>query len=106
MTSPYVRPNKVTVVSSPGCGACELAKDELREVGAEFVVVNFKEMSETDQKYLRDFVHAHTADTKLTFPQIFIGKTYVENGCRGLIRLKESDELERLLDLEKITIAF
>jgi len=84
----------VEIYTRPGCGYCTAAKSLLTRKNAAFREFDVA----VDPKYRREMTER--VGPGATFPQIFIGKTYV-GGCDDLYALDREGKLDALLAGEK-----
>ena len=84
----------VEIYTRPGCGYCTAAKSLLTRKNAAFREFDVA----VDPKYRREMTER--VGPGATFPQIFIGKTYV-GGCDDLYALDREGKLDALLTGEK-----
>ena len=84
----------VEIYTRPGCGYCTAAKSLLTRKKAAFREFDVA----VDPKYRREMTER--VGPGATFPQIFIGKTYV-GGCDDLYALDREGKLDALLAGEK-----
>ena len=85
----------IEIYTRPGCGFCTAAKSLLTRKNAPF-----KELSTSVDPAYRDEMYQR-AGAGVTFPQIFIGKTYV-GGCDELYALDREGKLDSLLTSEGV----
>jgi glutaredoxin 3 len=79
----------VTIYTRPFCGYCARALSVLRGKGAEFTEIE----AGFDPEKRREMI---TRSGRQTFPQIFIGDTYV-GGCDEMMDLERAGKLDALL---------
>ena len=84
----------VEIYTRPGCGYCTAAKSLLTRKNAAFKEFDVA----VDPKYRQEMTER--VGVGATFPQIFIGKTYV-GGCDDLYALDREGKLDALLAGEK-----
>jgi glutaredoxin 3 len=80
----------VEIYTRQYCSYCHFAKELLTRKG-----VNFREFDVTGDESLRQQM-SERSQGGTTFPQIFIGATYV-GGCDELYALEEAGKLDQLL---------
>ena len=86
----------IEIFTRPGCGYCSAAKSLLTRKNAAFTEFDVAtDPAYREQMYDRVGVGA-------TFPQIFIGQTYV-GGCDELYALDRAGELDALLAGEGVS---
>jgi glutaredoxin 3 len=85
----------IEIYTRPGCGYCSAAKSLLSRKNAPFT-----ELSISANADYRDEMYARAGEG-VTFPQIFIGKTYV-GGCDELYALDREGKLDGLLEAEGV----
>ena len=81
---------QIDIYTIPYCPYCADAKDLLRRKGVSFHEIDGRANGEVRKEMLA------RANGRSTFPQIFIGATYV-GGCDDLYALDEAGKLDPLL---------
>jgi glutaredoxin 3 len=79
----------VTIYTRPFCGYCARALSVLRDKGADFTEIE----AGFDPEKRREMIERSGGQT---FPQIFIGDTYV-GGCDEMVALERAGKLDALL---------
>jgi glutaredoxin 3 len=85
----------IEIYTRPGCGYCTAAKSLLTRKSAPFT-----ELSVSANPAYREEMYERAGEG-VTFPQIFIGKTYV-GGCDELYALDREGKLDGLLQAEGV----
>ena len=85
----------IEIYTRPGCGYCTAAKSLLTRKNAPFT-----ELSTSADPGYREQMYQR-AGAGVTFPQIFIGKTYV-GGCDELYALDREGKLDSLFASEGV----